>query len=81
VACQLQPLDALLSTQRFLGGSEPCAADLAIFPFVRQYRAVDVRWFDGQDLQATRRWLDAWLESDLFQRCMRKLTTGSTQRF
>ena len=80
-ACLLQPLDALLSSQRFLGGSEPCAADLAIFPFVRQYRAVDVSWFDGQDLQATRRWLGAWLESDVFQRCMRKLTTGSRQRF
>lgn len=81
VACLLQPLDALLSSQRFLGGSEPCAADLAIFPFVRQYRGVDVSWFDGQDLQATRRWLGHWLESELFQRCMRKLATGPTQRF
>lgn len=81
VACLLQPLDKLLCSQRFLGGSGPCVADLAIFPFVRQYRAVDVRWFDGQDLQATRRWLEAWQESQLFQRCVRKLPTGSTQRF
>jgi glutathione S-transferase len=81
VACLLQPLDRLLSIQRFLGGSEACVADLAIFPFVRQYRAVDVDWFDGQDLQALKQWLGDWLESDLFQRCMRKLTTGSTQRF
>jgi glutathione S-transferase len=81
VARLLRPLDGLLSSQRFLGGSEPCVADLAIFPFVRQYRAVDARWFDGQDLQATRRWLENWQESELFQRCMRKLTTGSTQRF
>lgn len=81
VACLLQPLDKVLCSQPFLGGSGPCLADLAIFPFVRQYRAVDVGWFDGQDLQATRRWLGAWLESELFQRCMRKLTTGSTQRF
>ncbi len=36
----LQPLDKLLCNQRFLGGSEPCVADLAIFPFIRQYRAV-----------------------------------------
>jgi glutathione S-transferase len=42
VACLLQPLDRLLSSQKFVGGSEPCAADLAIFPFVRQFRAVDV---------------------------------------
>ncbi len=81
VACLLQPLEELLSSQRFLGGSEPCAADLAIFPFVRQYRAVDVRWFDGQNLQATGSWLEVWLQSEVFQRCMRKLTTGPTQRF
>ncbi|HEY8358699.1 MAG TPA: glutathione S-transferase [Ramlibacter sp.] len=81
VACLLQPLDALLSGQRYLGGSAPCAADLAIFPFVRQYRAVDAEWFDAQDLQATRRWLQEWLQSELFQRCMKKLVTGSTQRF
>lgn len=81
VACLLQPLEQLLCRQRFLGGSEPCLADLAIFPFVRQYRAVDASWFDGQDLQATRQWLGAWLESALFERCMQKLTTGSTQRF
>lgn len=80
-ACLLQPLEKLLSSQRFLAGAEPCLADLAIFPFVRQYRAVDMSWFDGQDLQATGRWLGAWLESQLFQRCMRKLTTGLTQRF
>jgi glutathione S-transferase len=80
-ACLLRPLERLLSSQPFLGGSEPCVADLAIFPFVRQYRAVDVRWFDGQDLHATRRWLEDWLEGELFQRCMQKLTTGSTQRF
>lgn len=80
-ACLLQPLDALLAGQRFLGGGDPCAADLAIFPFVRQYRAVDVDWFDAQELPATRNWLQGWLDSELFQRCMRKLPTGSTQRF
>lgn len=81
VACLLQPLDKLLCRQQFLGGSEPCLADLAIFPFIRQFRAVDLTWFDSQDLQATGRWLGAWLESPLFQRCMRKLTTGARQRF
>ena len=81
VACLLQPLEQLLGSQQFLGDSEPCVADLAIFPFVRQYRAVDETWFDGQDLPATQRWLEAWLESGLFQRCMRKLTTGLKERF
>lgn len=80
-ACLLEPLEEVLSEQRFLGGDEPCAADLAIFPFIRQYRATDAVWFDSQDLLATRRWLEAWLESEVFQRCMRKLVSGATQRF
>ncbi|MDB5911504.1 MAG: Glutathione S-transferase, N-terminal [Ramlibacter sp.] len=81
VACLLEQLEEVLSSQRFLGGGEPCAADLAIFPFVRQYRAVNVSWFDGQELHATRRWVGAWLDSEVFQRCMKTLTTGITQRF
>jgi glutathione S-transferase len=81
VACLLQSLDAQLGSRSFLGGDEPCAADLAIFPFVRQFRAVDETWFDSQALQATQRWLQAWLHSELFQRCMKRLPTGTTQAF
>ena len=77
----LQPLDRQLASQPFLGGDKPCAADLAIFPFVRQFRGVDERWFDAQALHATQRWLWGWLESELFQRCMKKLTVGSTLEF
>jgi glutathione S-transferase len=81
VACLLQPLDTQLGSGSFLCGDEPCAADLAIFPFVRQFRAVDEAWFDAQPLHATQRWLHAWLQSDLFQRCMKKLPTGTTLAF
>lgn len=81
VACLLAPLDESLTRQRYLGGDEPCAADLAIFPFVRQFRAVDDKWFDGQELHATRKWLAGWLESKLFERAMRKLPTGFTPHF
>ena len=81
VMCLLQPLDRQLAGQPFLGGDESCAADLAIFPFVRQFRAVDESWFDAQAWGATQRWLRRWLESELFQRCMKKLTVGSTLEF
>lgn len=80
VVCLLQPLDHLLAVQPFLGGEEPCAADLAIFPFVRQFRAVDERWFDAQPLHATQQWLRDWLQSDLFQRCMKKLVAGTSAK-
>ena len=36
VSCLLQPLEQRLAIEPYLGGHEPCAADLAIFPFVRQ---------------------------------------------
>jgi glutathione S-transferase len=77
LACLLAPLNERLSMQPWLGEQTPCAADLAIMPFVRQFRAVDERWFDAQPLQATQRWLQTWLNSALFEACMQKLKPPS----
>ncbi len=57
----------------FLGGDQACAADVAIFPFVRQFRAVDAAWFDAQPIPSVHRWLQIWLASELFERCMKKM--------
>jgi glutathione S-transferase len=73
----LQNLEERLATEPYLGSVTPCATDLAIFPFVRQFRAVDADWFDAQALPATQRWLGHWLSSDLFTRCMAKLPTST----
>lgn len=78
LTCLVDPLDRQLAGQAFLGGDVPCAADLAIFPFIRQFRAVDEGWFDALGLPGTQRWLRGWLESELFQRCMKKLPAGVT---
>jgi glutathione S-transferase len=72
----LQALEQRLTAQPYLGGATPCATDLAIFPFVRQFRAVDADWFDAQALPATQQWLQGWLQSELFGVCMRKLPSG-----
>jgi glutathione S-transferase len=77
----LQTLEQRLSAQPCLGGTTPCATDLAIFPFVRQFRAVDTDWFDAQALPATQQWLQAWLQSELFKACMRKLPDGLSVGF
>jgi glutathione S-transferase len=69
-------LERQLSQQAYLGGETACAADLAIFPFVRQFRSVDEAWFDAQALPATQKWLQGWLQSALFERCMKKLPSG-----
>jgi glutathione S-transferase len=81
VLCLLQPLEQRLESQPYLGGADPCAADLAIFPFVRQFRAVDPGWFDAQALRATQQWLQGWLQGEQFERCMKKLPVGLRRQF
>lgn len=69
----LLPLEARLQAQPQLGGATPCATDLALFPFVRQFAAVDAAWFAAQALPALQAWLAHWLASPLFAACMAKL--------
>lgn len=73
----IRSLEQKLAIEPFLGGKTPCAADLAVFPFVRQFRAVDADWFDAQPIVATQRWLRTWLSSALFEACMKKLPANS----
>jgi hypothetical protein len=48
------------------------AADIGIFPFVRQFAAVDPERFEALPLPAVKAWLAAWLESGLFADAMKK---------
>lgn len=77
----LDPLEQRLQSQPYLGGATPCATDLAIFPFVRQFAAVEPRWFDEQALSALKAWLAAWIGSELFLACMAKLPTRTAVNF
>ena len=72
VAVLLNPLEASLKDQPQLGGSTPCAADMGIFPFVRQFAAVDPAWFDTLPLPAVKAWLAGWLAHPLFEAAMVK---------
>lgn len=72
VAVLLGPLEQPLHTQPQLGGVSPCAADIGIFPFVRQFAAVDPERFKALPLPAVKAWLAGWLESGLFAEAMRK---------
>jgi glutathione S-transferase len=69
----LRPLEARLQHAPYLGGTTPCATDLAVMPFVRQYAAVDPGWFAEQSLPAVQAWLRCWLDHPLFVTCMQKL--------
>lgn len=77
----LRPLDERLRQAAQLGGDTPCATDLAIFPFVRQFAAVDPAWFAAQPLPALQAWLSGWLAHALFTAAMAKLPTNAVARF
>lgn len=77
----LRPLEARLRSAPWLGGDTPCATDLAVFPFVRQFAAVEPAWFAALDLPALRTWLDGWLAAPLFLACMHKLPAEGVHRF
>ncbi len=77
----LQPLDARLQHSPQLGGATPCATDIALFPFVRQFAAVEPTWFDALPLPALQGWLRGWLAHDLFTRAMAKLEANRVVAF
>jgi len=81
VATLLQPLEGRLQQAAQLGGDRPCATDLAIFPFVRQFAAVDPGWFEQQPLPALKAWLAGWLSHPLFTAAMAKLPSGQAVPF
>ncbi len=73
VATMLLPLEQRLQLEPYLGGSQACATDIAIFPFVRQFAAVTPDWFAQQALPSTQHWLHGWIDSTLFAAAMVKL--------
>ena len=69
----LQKLENLLEQNIYLFDAKPSLADIAIFPFVRQFAAVDNAWFEGAPYPKLRAWLNGWMESELFKSVMHKL--------
>ncbi|MDD2609904.1 MAG: glutathione S-transferase [Giesbergeria sp.] len=81
VAVLLEPLEQRLAQQPFLGGTQPCATDVGIFPFVRQFAAINPAWFENLPLWNIKRWLADWLQSPLFEACMHKLPSNVAEPF
>jgi glutathione S-transferase len=71
----LQKLEELLQKNTHLLGVTPSLADIAIFPFIRQFAAVDSVWFDNANYPKLRAWLTDWVNSDLFKSVMIKNPT------
>ncbi len=68
----LEAWDKQLSISAYLLGDTPSLADIAIFPFVRQFAHVDKAWFMQCELGSLQHWLDQWLVSPLFLSIMHK---------
>jgi len=68
----IRPLEHGLQAAPQLGGDTPCAADIGIFPFVRQFAATDPPWWSTRSLPAVQAWLAQWLQDPLFEAAMRK---------
>ena len=68
----LEKLEARLTAEKCLFGPNRALADIAIFPFVRQFRIADEKWFDAQAPMRVRAWLTELMESDLFKSVMTK---------
>lgn len=71
-------INARLADSPYLFGESPQIADIAVMPFVRQFRGVDQEWFEHNAGNAINQWLRHWLESDSFTRAMTKYPVWKT---
>ena len=65
-------LENRLSKHAFLCSEKCSLADIAIFPFIRQFAKVDKHWFQSSDYKKLNQWLNKHIESALFISIMQK---------
>lgn len=68
----LAPLETRLKGAPWLCGDHRSLTDVALFPFIRQFAAIDPAWFAAQGLPRLHAWLDDLLASALFAAVMPK---------
>jgi len=69
----LNMLEEHLGCHRYLLADRISMADIALFPFIRQFAFVDKNWFDQAPYPKLQIWLQGFLESPLFLATMKKL--------
>ncbi len=68
----IQICERKLSNEDNLLHMKHTIADLAIFPFIRQFSNVEPNWWKNSNYKKTMKWLDGCTESDLFNKIMDK---------
>ncbi len=66
----LHRLEEKLSQHAFLIDENLRFADVAIFPFIRQFAGVDNSWFAQSPYKNLQHWLDVCINTDLFKAIM-----------
>jgi len=71
-------IEARLQEQPFLAGAKMGPTDMASFPFVRQFAAVEREWWQAEPkLPQPRKWLEVCIQSELFKSVMQKFPLWS----
>lgn len=68
----VEELNEMLKQNNFLLAEHITVADIAIFPFIRQFSMVDKDWFDKAPYPELQRWLDFMLDTEWFSEAFKK---------
>ncbi len=68
----VEELNEMLKQNNFLLAEHITVADIAIFPFIRQFSMVDKGWFDKAPYPELQRWLDFMLDTEWFSEAFKK---------
>ncbi|CEG58973.1 Glutathione S-transferase-like protein [Legionella fallonii LLAP-10] len=68
----LHQLNRLLMKHHYLLTDKINLADVALFPFIRQFSMVDSQWFEQTEYKHLHAWLQSFLSSELFLSVMKK---------
>jgi len=68
----LKDLEERLTINKFLLSDNKTIADIAVFPFIRQFAFVDKNWFDDSSYKNLKAWLEMHFNDEAFKRVMVK---------
>ncbi len=68
----IEELEDMLSENNFLLADQLTIADIAVFPFVRQFSLVDKTWFDQSGYTNVQQWLENLINTALFYNVFQK---------
>ena len=73
-------LEKPLREHKYLFSDSISLADMAIFPFIRQFAGVDQQWFDQSPYPHLQKWLNEHINSPLFNAVMHDYPTWLTSQ-